>query len=226
MIPPARPAPPWPAGCFWSGFTQPDIRHCEENLCGVIAAPADTWSNLFYFAAAFYLLRQPGRSSKLLGGCVAFIGLTSFIFHASYTFLFQVGDYAGMFCLVWVLFGLNLRRAGKDASLLALGAGGTIASTAVLVLAHNMGFPVQPVFALHLAALILSEAFVAKRSTDYRWFLGALALSAAGFACWMLDYTRVWCDPNDHLWQGHAAWHLLTALSFLPLARFYRQFDA
>lgn len=160
-----------------------------------------------------------------MGLCAWVIGLTSFLFHASYTFFFQVFDYAGMFCLVWVLFGLNLRRAGKKASMTALAGGGTLAGTILLLLAHGAGLPVQPVFAAHLVALILSEAFVLRQDDDYRPFAAALALAALGLTCWVLDYTRIWCDPNDHLWQGHAAWHLLTALSFLPLARFYRQFE-
>ena len=39
----------------------------------------------------------------------------------------------------------------------------------------------------------------------------ALAATAAGAACWWAGRTASpWCDP-DSLFQGHAAWHLLTA---------------
>ena len=42
-------------------------------------------------------------------------------------------------------------------------------------------------------------------------YRAALALAAAGAACWWLGRTTSpWCDP-DSLLQGHAAWHLLGA---------------
>ena len=39
--------------------------------------------------------------------------------------------------------------------------------------------------------------------------------------CSALDVTRVWCDPENHWLQGHAAWHLLSAASLVALYRFY-----
>jgi hypothetical protein len=47
-----------------------------------------------------------------------------------------------------------------------------------------------------------------RRRAAYR---AALAGAAAGAACWWAGRTgSPVCDP-DSLWQGHAAWHLLTA---------------
>jgi hypothetical protein len=47
----------------------------------------------------------------------------------------------------------------------------------------------------------------------------ALAAAAAGAACWWLGRTGgPWCDP-DSLLQGHAAWHVLTALALAGWGR-------
>ncbi|HEX4907743.1 MAG TPA: hypothetical protein VFW32_04060, partial [Actinomycetes bacterium] len=53
------------------------------------------------------------------------------------------------------------------------------------------------------------------RRVAYR---AALALAAAGAACWWLGRTASpWCDP-DSLLQGHAAWHLLAAAALAAWA--------
>jgi hypothetical protein len=36
-----------------------------------------------------------------------------------------------------------------------------------------------------------------------------------------LDLTRVWCDPDNHVLQGHALWHLLSAVAIAFVYRFY-----
>ncbi len=42
---------------------------------------------------------------------------------------------------------------------------------------------------------------------------------------WCLDSSGVVCNPQNHIFNGHAAWHLLDALSFWFLFRYYEQFD-
>lgn len=222
---------PFPPGCPWSGWALPDIRHCEENLCGWIAAPSDTWSNLAYLAAAAWLwrsaAREPGAVRWFPHVAVA-IGLTSFAFHASFTAAFQFLDYVGMFLLAGLLGAVGLERGGwtragaGGRSLLALTAAGVAAFGA----ARALGLPVQPIIGLEALALLGLELGLARGSggVDYKPLWAALALVGGGLACWLLDYTRVWCDPADHFVQGHAAWHLLTAAALIPAFRFYRQF--
>jgi len=42
-----------------------------------------------------------------------------------------------------------------------------------------------------------------------------------------LEYvTRLWCDPADHWLQGHAVWHVLSALSLYVLFLFYSRLPA
>lgn len=37
--------PPLPDGCPWSGWTLPNLKWCEDNVCAWVTAPANTWSN-------------------------------------------------------------------------------------------------------------------------------------------------------------------------------------
>ena len=41
---------------------------------------------------------------------------------------------------------------------------------------------------------------------------------------WIADYTGRFSDPDNHVLQGHAVWHLLTALCLLFLYSHYLQF--
>ena len=50
-------------------------------------------------------------------------------------------------------------------------------------------------------------------------------LLIAAFVCSMLDQANVWCYPDSHLIQGHAVWHVITAVSFYFIYLFYSQFD-
>lgn len=39
-----------------------------------------------------------------------------------------------------------------------------------------------------------------------------------------MDATRLWCDPKNHYYNGHALWHLLTSIGLFCIFQFYKQF--
>ena len=51
-LPSAAPLPP---GCPWSGWAPPNVQWCEENLCALVTAPANTWSNLAYIVVGLVM---------------------------------------------------------------------------------------------------------------------------------------------------------------------------
>lgn len=213
----------------WSGFARPDLKHCEDNLSGWIAAPANTWSNLAFIVVGLWMWRRH-RDSELgrwFAAVTVIVGLTSLLFHASYAFLFQFFDYLGMFLYMLLLLFLNARRlgwvgAGWGKSYLA----GVAGSCVLLLLFRRLGLPIQSLIVIQVALFLPSEAWLAMRApgTRYSDFLAAIGLIAAAATFWILDYTRLLCDPANHLFQGHAAWHVLAALSFAFTLAFYRQF--
>ena len=114
---------------------------------------------------------------------------------------------------------LDRRRLAFGLAVAAAGAGS--------VDYHGPGSPAARL--LHDGGLYLVAGFVAWREVARRvgpWrrrsgprlaparraaYRAALAAAAAGAACWWAGRTASpWCD-SDSLFQGHAAWHLLTA---------------
>ena len=76
-----------------------------------------------------------------------------------------------------------------------------------------------------LVGLILTQEWrLSRRETahgQYPVYFGGLLLLGLGALCSTLDLSRVWCDPQNHWLQGHAAWHVFTAASLYVMFRFY-----
>ena len=221
---------PLPPESPWFSWARPDIHHCEANGPGWITAPSDTWSNLAYLLAALWIWRHRDEpNARALSGIVLAVGATSFFFHASYTFFFQVFDYGGMFLYsAWIL-SLGLRRLGRldqrrsRAFFFVLTSG----SIGLVVIFHALGIPVQPLFGVQAVGAVGLEAWLYLRggeNASRRPLVAAVGLVAAGFLAWNFDHSDWFCRPDDHLFQGHALWHLLTAASFAPAFLYYRQF--
>ncbi len=228
-----RAVPPAPAGSPWSGWALPDMKHCEANLAGWIAAPANTWSNLAYVAVGLWILRHARRGGALsargLGPVSILVGATSFAFHMSYTFAGQVLDYAGMF----ILLGWAVSRAMlRDGRLDERGAGrfwaGFVAlSLLALFILRAAGAGIQIIILAETLALAVFELrlMTAKRDApSYGAFWLMLGLLAAAYACWHLDHVDAFCRPES-LFQLHAVWHVLTAAAFLAAWRFHEGID-
>ncbi|MBC7690937.1 MAG: ceramidase domain-containing protein [Methylotenera sp.] len=232
---------PLAAGCPWSNLAPPHIKHCEENLCAWITAPANTWSNLAYLIVGVWLWRtlskrasetSPGEVKAanlavLFGPAALVTGVTSFLYHASYTYVFQAIDYVGMFMFSSLLIALNLRRLGVLRRpqvipvYLALVAVGTLP---FIVTGGSSG---RSAFAVQISVALLLEIrlyFKSKVGTHYTLFWTTLGLFAAAYGCWWIDAGHVWCDPQNHVFQGHSGWHVFSALCSVPMAFFYRQF--
>lgn len=227
--------PPPPAGSPWSGWALPDIKHCEANLAGWIAAPANTWSNLAYVAVGVWIMRRSTRRGLLaaggLGPVSIAVGATSFAFHASYTFAGQVLDYAGMFLLLGWALARGLRRAGLlgEAGALRFWGGLFAASMAALFAFRAAGWGIQTlvlVQALALAALEIRLMLVKRDAPSYAPFWLMQFLLIAAYACWHLDHADLACRPDDHWFQFHALWHVVTAGAFIAAWRFHEGVDA
>jgi hypothetical protein len=228
---PALLAPPLPPGCPWSGFTPPNVNWCEEELCALVVNPADTWSNLAYLGFGVWMWREArggGRADLArFGPASVAVGVFSFVYHASYTWLLQFFDFVGMFLFCFLVIAANARRLGwvaprRETALYLAGVGAFSALVPVLFYA---GVPIQGLVFLLILFAIAQELALrrrAPRAGGYRWYALALALMAAASAFSALDVTRAWCDPADHVLQGHALWHVLSAASLAALFVFYR----
>lgn len=225
-------APALAPGCPWSGFTPPNVDWCEQELCAWITNPANTWSNLAYLIAAFAMWRTArglGRADLAhFAPASALVGVFSFAYHASYTWLLQFFDFAGMFVFCFLVIARNAVRLGwiplarERAAWLA----GVVAASACVPPLFHAGIPIQgSVFVL--IVLMIGQEFTLWRFAspgargDYASYWVALALLGAASAFSLADVTRAWCDPHSHWLQGHALWHVLSAAALLALMRFY-----
>lgn len=224
-----------PATCPWhelATYGPPNIKWCEARVCAWVNEPANAWSNLAFIAVALAIVslnrRAPPAAPALrrFAPTVAVVGLCSFIYHASNTYLTQMLDFLGMYLFCGLLLALNAARLGWLAPRRAIRAAllGALALTAITAVAVRFGAPIQVNIAVLVLLVIVTELRCgpARRGA----FLVALALLLAGIVCSFLDATRRWCDPDDHLLQGHALWHLLSALALLAGFVHFRRFDA
>jgi len=243
--------PPMQAGCPWSEVSNawlPNIKWCEAQVCGVVVEPANTWSNLAYVFIGLGLwlwgrgaLRRGdlrGRVAVTFGVAELVVGVFSFAFHMSYSGFLQILDFAAMFVFVGLTLTLNLVRLGwlvadRRARAYALG---VLAFTALTVGLRFTAFPIQLVTPVLILATVVTEVMLAVRGararraggvaagTRYRWFFASVLTLVGAAACSMADASRAWCDPGDHVLQGHAVWHVLSAVSLLFAWAFYAQF--
>jgi Ceramidase len=222
-------APPLPPGCPWSGFTPPNVDWCEQELCGWIVNPADTWSNLAYVALGLWMWRSArGRSDlRLFGPASVAVGVFSFAYHASYTWLLQFFDFVGMFVFCFTVIARNATRLGwiaprRELRFFALG---VLGASAAVPLLFEAGVAIQLSVAVCIAVAVAQELALRRRapadaSFSRSYGVGLALLALAGLAS-LLDVTRLACDPTNHWLQGHAVWHVLTALALLAFFRFY-----
>jgi hypothetical protein len=238
-----RDIPKLPEGCPWSDWAPPNIKWCEENLCAWITAPANTWSNLAYVLAAILLwhwARADGARArgsrnlnpealKYFAPAALLVGMTSFLFHASYTFFFQFFDYVGMYVFFFLLITFNLRR-GKLLSAkkhLPVYVALVLAMSALIPLFQWADLRIQlkvPALIAVIAGTELDLRFRKKLHAEYRWYGASLLSLAVAFGFTAADLTGAWCEPSNHWIQPHALWHVFSALSLLLSYRFYRQF--
>jgi len=229
----AHPIVPLEAGCPWEPFSSlwlPNVRWCEAQLCSVVVEPANTWSNLAYVFAGLALLwlgaRQHDRTLRIFGAAEIVVGISSLVYHMSFSGILQVLDFFGMYVFTNLLLGLNLVRSGalSRSRFWPVYAGSVLALTALTVALRFTPFPIQGIVFVLILGIVATE--LRQRTAPpagRRWFFASLATLtvAAGFSA--ADVTGVFCDPENHFVQGHAIWHVLGAISLVFAAFHYRR---
>lgn len=216
-----------PAPCPWDALAPGTVHFCEARLCAWVAEPGNAWSSVAYILVGAYLASHAARAKDArLWAVVAaevLIGLGSFAFHATGTFVGELIDQVGMFMLSCLIFSF---AAGKARSLSAgrtalLYAALTAASSAFNVVVRPAGIPL---FALQLIAGLGWEIARSRKAEDkapYRLLFAGIGVFLVSFAIWVLDISRLVCRPDNHFVTGHAVWHVLNAISIERLYRFY-----
>ncbi|MBL8949200.1 MAG: ceramidase domain-containing protein [Myxococcaceae bacterium] len=222
---------PWVPLREWGGL--PNVKWCEQTLCAVVAEPANTWSNLAFFFGALLLWQlNRGETSRTLKFWVTasiWVGFTSLVYHATVTFVLQVFDFFGMYFYFVLLVLLNLIRLGRIAKeKLFVFLWPTIAGfTAFTVVVAKLNLPVQAIVGFLLLCVLATEALASRAEpSKHGWFFLTLGLIGIAAAFSVSDASRAWCDPENHVFQGHAIWHCFSATALCASLMHYRQFRA
>ena len=227
----SHPILPLAPGCPWeplSSFWLPNVRWCEAQLCSIVVEPANTWSNLGYVFAGLALLalgrRRDDRTLRVFGAAEIVVGVASFVYHMSYTGVLQVLDFFGMYVFTNLLIALNLVRLGalSRERLWPAYAASVVALTALTVALRFTPFPIQGIVLAAILAIVASELRDRAPGIDRRFFWASLAALTIGAGFSAADVTGAFCEPENHVVQGHAIWHVLGAISLVFAALHYR----
>lgn len=220
--------------CPWydlSKLAPPDVNWCEASTCGWINEPANTWSNLAYLILTIWVYKKTknieDKSLKAFVPAFFLMGFFSFIFHASYNFFSQWLDFVGMFLMTGLLISLNFKsmKIISKEKFNAFYLGFVALFSALVILFYLIDFPIQTTIAAQALFLIFSEFKLKKLypNTNYKPFFISIVLILIAVTFSILDVTRTFCDPHNHFVQGHALWHLTSALSLAFAFKFYSQ---
>ncbi|MBL7666338.1 MAG: ceramidase domain-containing protein [Bacteriovoracaceae bacterium] len=215
--------------CFWGQWSQATMHFCEAKLCDIIVQPANAYSNLGFVLMGLYLFKIVDRRSLyvLFPISSVLVGITSFLYHASWTFFFQVFDVTSMFTLSALMLSLNLLRLGKIGKKSLFYFYPTVVILSGLLMFFLKGKSGEYIFGTHIIFVLISESilYLKKNQADYSNLKVALLLFGISFFIWNMDAKEIWCRPDNHIWQGHALWHVINAFCFYYLYRFYQQFS-
>jgi Ceramidase len=207
---------------------------CETPRIGaLIVQPANSWSSYGYAFAGFLMIalaRSPGWASAmhqhaatLLGVTAVFVGLGSALLHATLTLWGQFFDVMGMYLVSGFLLVSAVARwrglSARHATWLYL-----VIVGGLLVVLYLVPEVRRSLFGVVLLAAIIAEmgfARVRRAAVKTGYYLAGIATNAVAFAIWNLDQHGIVCAP-DSLWQGHAIWHLLGALSLWLTFLYFR----
>jgi Ceramidase len=142
------------------------------------------------------------------------IGISSGFYHASATFVGQFFDFFSIYVLGSILIYFAAQRLTTMSSklltfvlaLVTIGLGGVLWFAPFLRIYIAFG---------ELFLLLFLE-YKSRKSypASYLHFATALKVFVLAFGVWILDETRIWdIDWLEHYINGHAIWHILTAVS-------------
>lgn len=224
---------------------------CEMNRFDqLIVQPSNTWSNLGYIIVGLIFLSIAKNDHKyehrkqvnnvlakfpgftyLIGFSVLYLGLGSFLYHATLTYFFQKLDQTGMYFILvsfiaYVLFKLfpQIKFRGK------IYVSNTFFMICAIVVQLLFFFflwklPINILFpALTISFFTINFLLIAKMRNSVSMvslMKASLVSILIAASIWILDITDKLCSPTS-IFQGHALWHILGALSIFLGYLYYR----
>ena len=209
--------------CPWD-FLEPQIDlfpFCEQRLCSWVVEPSNAWTNIGYLIVALLIWRsrEPASETKRLffrSSLMIFAG--SLFFHMSGSAWGKIADVAAMFVLSTGLLSLSLQRIQNlSVRQTEIFFGVMLLACVAFLVVFRFG---NVLFAAQIVATLAIETVLwrgGKSLIDMKKVVLALVVLAFAFGIWILDKSKVFCRPDNHILSGHGLWHLLTALAIYLL---------
>lgn len=237
-------------GRIWDGMTISKsaltVEYCEfNNIDKFFHQSMNTYSNLAYFffgvlilQIALYDLKNSVKKtqnsletfpllSAFMGFCFIYLSIGSAFFHASLTYLGQRVDMNGTYSISIALLGIGfyhiLHKIDFSETTKKLWIG-----TLLLIIVAFLPLSLMissgkllPIMILLLMILIAIHYFQDRKQKSFILAISGFILMFVAVKIRTLDVHKINCDPHS-LYQGHAVWHLLTALSSFCSYAFFR----
>jgi hypothetical protein len=242
---------PWTA---WKQASGNATNFCELNRFDqLIVQPSNTWSNLGFIIVGLIILsiakndhkyferskvnnllaRYPGFTF-LSGFATLYMGVGSFLYHGTMTYAFQKMDQTGMYFVVIAAIAYNIYKLApriRYKDVIYSSHKFIIACACILMFAFYTvlwKLPINITFPALVIAFFLSNFIVLrkiKHSVPVRAFIQASSITLlVSTSIWILDITNKLCSPTS-VFQGHALWHILNAVSIFLMYLYYRSED-
>ena len=210
--------------CPWDSLTFYPAHFCETNLCSWVVQPANTWSNISYLIAAYFIFKN--KHWKIERRWFAFIVFCLFIgstlFHMTSTLIGRDMDVGAMLLLSSYSLSLTLSRSYKWSRDIAVLLGFGIFFVSLPSLHAEVG---GIAFLIQFLITAILEFMYSKREPPpthiKRSLVVSLCLFLFALTINIMDMNKVYCFPENNILTLHAIWHLICGYCIYLLVRYY-----
>ncbi len=240
----------WLDGHFWHGMeiskSALTVEYCEfNNTTKFFHQSMNTYSNLAYFFFGVLVLQIAQydstnqektnqnrletfpQLSALMGFCFIYLSFGSAFFHASLTYLGQRVDMNGTYSISIVLVGIAfyhlLHRINFNLTTKRIWVIGLLVIIVAFVPISLLisSSKLLPIMILLLLLSIAIHYIQFRKEKSFILAILGFILMFIAVKIRTLDVQKINCDPHS-FYQGHAIWHLLTAMSSFCSYSFFR----
>lgn len=225
-------------GCPWyemqQTFGPANVNWCEPTQCSIINEPANTWSNLGYMVPAlilwtFFQKKYVNRWVRFYIPAVFFMGLFSFIYHATNNLATQYLDFFGMYLYTGTIITLGIERVTQKLQGWKTFGIIFVLNNALFFLYVYLDWSYQKLVMFNIVVMLILEVMVYLKKlepqTKYGYFFVTVIFFAVAQTFSLLDHTRQWCEPENLILHGHALWHMFGGVGATFGFIYYKQFD-
>lgn len=216
--------------------------YCEKSKNSYIAQPINSLSGLAYIIIAYLIYKHEISNKdetnkknennihyqeqltqfKLYFATILFVlGITTFAMHASYNKVWTNYDGITMFILITLLLLFNVIIIIYKKNMHQFKIIFTITSILLILISKTKYNNLNNFMGL-IFLTIISFIYILKHNNGDTYYLWKSALIfIIALIIWKLSQSKqILCNPKS-IFQGHALWHILTAIAFHQLFLYY-----